>query len=75
MALDLVGDDPGQAGRGVDGTRDPAGGQIVRDTKGKATGWLVDNAVEPVFAARDKAFAALPPDVQREEVYPELNSD
>jgi hypothetical protein len=49
-------------------TADPAGGQVVRDERGRATGWLVDTAAEPVYAAREKTFAALPADAQRREL-------
>jgi predicted amidohydrolase YtcJ len=42
-ALELAGID--------DDTPDPEGGQIVRDDAGRATGVLVDNAMDSVFAA------------------------
>lgn len=32
-------------------TKDPSGGQIIRDDKGEATGVLVDNAMDLIFAA------------------------
>lgn len=51
---------------GIDaGTVDPTGGQVVRDAKGRPTGWLVDTAAEPVFAAQQRALAALPESEQR----------
>lgn len=51
---------------GIDAeTVDPAGGQVVRDAKGTPTGWLVDTAAEPVFAAQQRALAALPVAEQR----------
>ena len=34
----------------VDDTPDPAGGQIIRDEQGKATGVLIDNAMTMVFS-------------------------
>ena len=34
----------------VDDTPDPAGGQIIRDVQGKATGVLIDNAMTMVFS-------------------------
>lgn len=49
-------------------TPDRAGGQIVRDQRGVATGWLVDTSAEPVYAARDQAFASLPAEVQHREL-------
>ncbi len=52
----------------VDGTPDPAGGHIVRDAGGHATGWLIDTAAEPVVTARDAAFRALPAEAQQHEL-------
>ncbi len=52
----------------VDGTPDPAGGHIVRDAGGHATGWLIDTAAEPVVAARDAAFRALSAEAQQHEL-------
>lgn len=49
----------------TDTTPDPPGGVIVREAGGRATGWLVDAAIGPVNAARERAFAALPADAQR----------
>lgn len=49
----------------TDTTPDPPGGVIVREPGGRATGWLVDAAIGPVSAARERAFAALPGDAQR----------
>ena len=43
----------------------PTGGQVVRDAKGAPTGWLVDMAADPVFAAQQRALAALPVAEQR----------
>lgn len=37
-----------------DQTKDPAGGQIIRDPKGKATGVLIDNAIDLVSKYVDK---------------------
>ena len=37
---------------------DPEGGHIVRDARGHATGWLVDNAPSLYAAAIDKSFAS-----------------
>jgi len=51
----------------TDATPDPAGGQIVRDASGKATGWLVDTAAELVSAALQRANAARSPEAQRAE--------
>lgn len=48
-----------------DDTPDPAGGAIVRDTHGHATGMLRDNAADPVFAAYDKSLKMLPPAAQQ----------
>jgi predicted amidohydrolase YtcJ len=44
---------------------DPTGGQIVRDVQGTPTGWLVDTAADPVYAAQQRALAALPVAEQR----------
>lgn len=49
----------------TDATPDPAGGQIVRDASGKATGWLVDTAAERVSAALQRANMARSPEAQR----------
>ncbi|HEX7915329.1 amidohydrolase [Rudaea sp.] len=43
-----------------DKTPDPAGGAIVRDAQGRATGMLRDNAADPVFAAYNKFLKTLP---------------
>jgi predicted amidohydrolase YtcJ len=51
-----------------DDTPSPAGGQITRDEGGRATGWLIDTAAEPVHAARAQAFSSLPFEVQRREL-------
>jgi predicted amidohydrolase YtcJ len=51
---------------GIDaGAADPTGGQIVRDARGAPTGWLVDTAADPVYAAQQRALAALPVAEQR----------
>ena len=43
-----------------DKTPDPAGGAIVRDAQGHATGMLRDNAADPVFAAYNNFLKTLP---------------
>ncbi|MBS0584213.1 MAG: amidohydrolase [Proteobacteria bacterium] len=43
-----------------DKTPDPAGGAIVRDAQGHATGMLRDNAADPVFAAYNDHLKTLP---------------
>lgn len=44
---------------GIDAsTQDPAGGQIVRDNSGRATGWLVDTAADLVGSALRRAHEA-----------------
>ena len=53
---------------GIDAsTADPAGGQIVRDAAGEATGWLVDTAAESVRAVHDREQQARAPRQQRAE--------
>ena len=42
-------------------TPDPAGGSIVRDSKGNAIGMLRDTAGDPVFAAYSRYLDSLPP--------------
>jgi len=49
----------------ADATPDPAGGQIVRDGSGKATGWLVDTAADLANAALQRARSAKTPAEQR----------
>ena len=49
----------------ADATPDPAGGQIVRDGPGKATGWLVDTAADLANAALQRARSAKTPAEQR----------
>ncbi|MBD8898458.1 amidohydrolase [Rhodanobacter sp. DHG33] len=44
-----------------DKTPDPAGGLILRDAQGHATGMLRDNAANAVFAAYDRYLKTLPP--------------
>jgi predicted amidohydrolase YtcJ len=44
----------------TDKTPDPAGGTIVRDAQGHATGMLRDNAEDPVFAAYNRYLKTLP---------------
>ena len=48
-------------------TPDPAGGQIVRDAAGRATGWMVDTAAELVSAALQRERSARSPVEQRAE--------
>lgn len=48
-------------------TPDPAGGQIVRDAAGRATGWMVDTAAELVSAALQRERSARSPAEQRAE--------
>jgi predicted amidohydrolase YtcJ len=45
----------------TDKTPDPAGGTIVRDAKGRATGMLRDTASDPVFAAYARHLESLAP--------------
>lgn len=53
---------------GIDaGTPDPAGGDIVRDARGKATGWMVDAAADLVTAAMQRSLAARSAAEQRAE--------
>ena len=49
----------------ADATPDPAGGQIVRDGAGNATGWLVDTAADLAHAALQRARSAKTPAEQR----------
>lgn len=44
----------------TDKTPDPAGGTILRDAQGHATGMLRDNAEDPVFAAYNRYLKTLP---------------
>jgi len=54
---------------GIDaGTTDPAGGHIARSAKGAPSGWLVDTAAEPVYAAYQRSRAALPAAEQRKDL-------
>jgi predicted amidohydrolase YtcJ len=48
-----------------DKTPDPAGGAIVRDAQGHATGMLRDNAADPVFAAYNSYLKTLPASEQQ----------
>jgi predicted amidohydrolase YtcJ len=45
----------------TDKTPDPAGGTILRDASGRATGMLRDTASDPVFAAYARHVQSLPP--------------
>jgi predicted amidohydrolase YtcJ len=59
-ALELVGYDRA--------TKDPAGGEIVRDEQGDPIGMLRETAMDPVLAALEKHRAKRPPAVQEAEL-------